>query len=98
MLRRFAVLISMATLIAAAISHPDTALADCRSTPSRAVPTHAAACVLELGARLDQQLSSLESQAYRINVAAGQYVHFVLHQRGIDVTLCLFGPGEKRIA
>ena len=98
MIGRISVLISLVTLTAAAISHPYTAMADCRSTLSRAVPTRADARVIEPGALLDQQLSSVESHAYRINVAAGNYVHFLLDQRGIDVTLSLFGPGEKRIA
>jgi tetratricopeptide (TPR) repeat protein len=52
---------------------------------------------LEAGRPIERELSGGQSHSYRITMAAGQYLHLVVDQRGIDVVVVLLAPdGEKR--
>lgn len=52
---------------------------------------------LELGKPIERELKGGEVHSYTIVLAAGQYVHLVVDQRGIDVVVTLFGPDGKQI-
>jgi len=52
---------------------------------------------LKLGDRIERELKGGEAHAYRIDLAAGQYLHAVVEQRGIDVVIRFFGPDEKQL-
>jgi tetratricopeptide (TPR) repeat protein len=47
---------------------------------------------LESGKPLERTLAGGESQSYRLALAAGQFCHIVVDQRGIDVVVALYGP------
>ena len=52
---------------------------------------------LEMGKPVEKELSGGESHSYRIALAAGQYLHIVVDQRGIDVVVALYGPDDKKL-
>ena len=52
---------------------------------------------LEAGKPLERELAGGQSHAYQIALAAGQYLHVVAEQRGIDVVVTLFGPDGKKL-
>ena len=49
------------------------------------------------GAAVERELAGGEAHAYRIMLTAGQYVHFISEQRGIDVVLVLRGPDGTQL-
>jgi tetratricopeptide (TPR) repeat protein len=51
---------------------------------------------LEPGKPIERELSGDQSHSYRIAMAAGQYLHLVVDQRGIDVVVTLFAPDGER--
>jgi CHAT domain-containing protein/tetratricopeptide (TPR) repeat protein len=53
---------------------------------------------LALGKPIERQLSGNEAHSYKIVLAANQYLHVVVEQRGIDVVVALFAPDGKKIA
>lgn len=53
--------------------------------------------VLLPGALLERELRGGEAHSYRLTLAAGQYVHAVVDQRGIEVALKLHGPDGQPI-
>jgi CHAT domain-containing protein len=53
--------------------------------------------VLELGQPIERELKGGESHSYQIALAAGQYVHVVAEQIGIDVVVKVFGPDGKLV-
>jgi CHAT domain-containing protein/tetratricopeptide (TPR) repeat protein len=57
-----------------------------------------AAPALELGKPIERELAGDQSHSYSIAVTAGQYLHVVVDQRGIDVVVTLFGPDGKKLA
>ena len=52
---------------------------------------------LELGKPIERELAGGQSHSYQITLAAGQYLHAVVDQRGIDVVVRVFGPDGKQI-
>ena len=50
---------------------------------------------LELGKPIERELAGGQSHSYQLTLAAGQYLHVVVDQRGIDVLVTLFGPDGK---
>src|SRR5690242_1868579 len=53
---------------------------------------------LEPGKPIERELDGGQSHSYRILLTAGQYVHIVVDQRGIDVVVTLVGPDGTEIA
>jgi tetratricopeptide (TPR) repeat protein/CHAT domain-containing protein len=52
---------------------------------------------LELGTPIEREMKGGESHSYRFTLTAGQYLHLVVDQRGVDVIVTLFGPDGKQI-
>ncbi len=52
---------------------------------------------LEAGKPIEREIAGGQKHYYTITLEAGQYLHLVVDQRGIDVIVTLFGPGKKRI-
>ncbi|MBA2750208.1 MAG: tetratricopeptide repeat protein, partial [Tatlockia sp.] len=53
---------------------------------------------LTLGKPIERNLAGNEAHSYKIVLAANQYLHIVVEQRGIDVVVALFAPDGKKIA
>ncbi len=53
---------------------------------------------LTLGKPIERNLAGNEAHSYKIVLAANQYLHVVVEQRGIDVVVALFAPDGKKIA
>jgi len=72
-----------------------------QSQPEQAVPPRAEASaearVLELEKPIERELAGGQAHTYQITLAAGQYLHLVTEQRGIDVVVTLYGPDDKRL-
>jgi tetratricopeptide (TPR) repeat protein len=52
---------------------------------------------LEVGKAIERNLSGGQSHWYQITLAEGQYLHFVVDQRGIDVVVVLYGPDGNKL-
>ncbi len=52
---------------------------------------------LTLGKPIERNLAGNEAHSYKIVLAANQYLHVVVEQRGIDVVVALFAPDGKKI-
>ena len=52
---------------------------------------------VELGEPIERQMHGGEAHDYRLDLAAGQYVHVVVDQLGIDVIVSVFGPDGKTV-
>ncbi len=52
---------------------------------------------LEQGKPIERALSGGQIHSYQTTLAAGQYLHVVVEQRGIDVVVVLFGPDGKKL-
>jgi hypothetical protein len=52
---------------------------------------------LEQGKPIERKLSGGEAHSYRLTLAAGQFCHMVVDQRGIDVAVAFYGPDGERI-
>src|SRR5262245_24559186 len=52
---------------------------------------------LEVGQVIPGELKGGQSHSYQISIAAGQYAHVVVDQKGIDVVVKLFAPDGKLI-
>ncbi len=51
---------------------------------------------LETGKPIERELAGGQQHLYQLSLSAGQYLHVVVEQRGIDVVVTLFGPtGQK---
>ncbi|HZS04655.1 MAG TPA: tetratricopeptide repeat protein, partial [Blastocatellia bacterium] len=55
------------------------------------------AAVLEPGKPIERELAGGQSHSYQIRLTAGQYLHLVADQRGVDVVIVLFGPDGKKL-
>ncbi len=49
------------------------------------------------GTPIERELKGSEAHSYHITLAAGQYLHAVVDQRGIDVVVTVFGPDGQTI-
>src|SRR5262249_32038291 len=56
------------------------------------------ASILEPGKAIERAMAGGEAHDYKVSLKAGQFLHVVVDQRGIDVVASLFGPDGKRIA
>jgi CHAT domain-containing protein/predicted negative regulator of RcsB-dependent stress response len=63
----------------------------------RAAPIAQESISLEPGKPIERELSGGQSHSYKITMTSGQYLHIVVEQRGIDVTVALFTPDGKKI-
>lgn len=52
---------------------------------------------LEVGQPLERSIAAGETQAYTITLAAGQYAHLVVDQRGVDVVTSIFAPTGAKV-
>jgi CHAT domain-containing protein len=52
---------------------------------------------LEAGKPIEREMAGGQKHYYKIALEAGQYLHLIVDQRGIDVVVTLFGPNDKRI-
>jgi tetratricopeptide (TPR) repeat protein len=52
---------------------------------------------LTLGVPIERELAGGETHVYQVALSAGQYLHAVVDQRGIDVVVKVFGPDGKQI-
>src|SRR6185436_10378199 len=52
---------------------------------------------LELGKPIVRELAGGEAHSYRLALAAGQFCHVVVDQRGIDVVAALYGADGDKI-
>ena len=52
---------------------------------------------LELGKAVERELKGGATHIYNLTLTAGQFVHVVVEQRGIDVVVVLIGPGEDKL-
>jgi len=46
---------------------------------------------------IERELSAGQSHSYRVLLNAGQYIHIVVEQRGVDVVVALFAPNGSKI-
>ncbi len=53
---------------------------------------------LELGKPIEAELHGGQTQLYRIQAKAGQFLHVVVLQEGIDVVVTLIDPSGKQLA
>jgi len=53
---------------------------------------------LEAGKPIEREMTGGQKHYYKIALEAGQYIHLLVDQRGIDVIVRLFGPNDKEIA
>ena len=53
---------------------------------------------LEQGKPIERELKSKETHAYKLALAAGQFLNAAVNQRGIDVVVRVFAPDEKLVA
>ncbi len=63
-----------------------------------AAPSAQESVSLELGKPVERELSGGGSHSYKITINSGQYLHVMVAQRGIDVTVALFTPDGKKIS
>src|SRR5438105_13857013 len=53
---------------------------------------------LKFGKTIERQIAGREIHNYTIPLASGQFLHAVLEERGIHVSLVLFGPDGRKVA
>ncbi|MGH7596458.1 MAG: tetratricopeptide repeat protein [bacterium] len=92
--RRFAYLYFGLLLVGALFFPFLTAIAQERADSSR---VRQEVHTLELDRPIQRGLKGGEAHLYQINLTAGQYLHVVIDQRGIDVVATLLGPDGKQI-
>jgi CHAT domain-containing protein len=51
-----------------------------------------------IGTLIDKELASGEADAFQVLVEAGQYLHIVVQQQGIEGKVALLGPGDQMVA
>ncbi|MFZ0819580.1 MAG: tetratricopeptide repeat protein [Candidatus Acidiferrales bacterium] len=62
------------------------------ATNLQSEPTH-----LELGKPIEREMRGGEKHSYKVHAEAGQFVHVVVLQKGIDVGVTLLDPSGKQI-
>jgi hypothetical protein len=75
----------LSALTFAVVPVPESALAQTQ-TPA-----------LTLGQPIEKELAAGESHSYGVNLEAGQFMFAVVNQRGIDVTVAVFGPEGEQV-
>jgi len=51
---------------------------------------------LTVGKPVEKELAGNQAHSYKIVLAANQYLHVIVEQRGIDVVVALFAPDGKK--
>jgi len=67
------------------------------SQASAAASLQADVPTLVSGETIKGRIAGGETQLFRIEVSAGQYLRVVVEQQGIDVAVALIAPGQKRL-
>ena len=52
---------------------------------------------LEVGKPIERELKGAQIHVYGLTLTAGQLLHIIVDQRGIDVVVTLFGPDRKQV-
>ncbi|MBI3423439.1 MAG: CHAT domain-containing protein [Acidobacteria bacterium] len=60
-------------------------------------PLQAQAQELELGKPVQRELTAGGTQSFQVSLTAGQFLHVVVEQRGIDVVLRLWAPDGQKL-
>jgi tetratricopeptide (TPR) repeat protein len=90
-----AILFSAALLLEPCIT-AGTALAQ-RPEPTNNLQGAGDARPLEAGKPIEREMAGGQKHYYKISLEAGQYLHLVVDQRGIDVVVTLFDPTGKKL-
>ena len=53
---------------------------------------------LVYGSAITREMASVDVHAYQLRLEAGQFVHVLVDQRGIDVVVKVYGPDGKQVA
>jgi tetratricopeptide (TPR) repeat protein len=53
--------------------------------------------ILEHGKTVEREIKGGESHTYQVALSAGQYLHTVVKQNGIELSVALFGPGNNQL-
>lgn len=53
---------------------------------------------LEYGSAITREMAGVDVHAYQLRLEAGQFVHVLVEQRGIDVVVKVYGPDGKQVA
>jgi tetratricopeptide (TPR) repeat protein len=67
------------------------------NSAKKIAPQSGEAKPLTLGVPIESNLAGGETHAYQVTLSAGQYLHTVVDQRGIDVVVKVFAPDGKQI-
>src|SRR5215469_13699162 len=65
--------------------------------PAKAQQNDSYTRAVEPGKPVERDLAGGESHSYRLTLMAGQFCHAVVDQRGIDVVVTFYGPGNEKI-
>lgn len=92
--------------VAPAYAHPNTGRLLTSIKQSQQQPTSSAGPAqndgdmrtLEAGKLIKRELAGKEAHSYQVTLAAGQYLHVIVVQRGIDVVVRAFAPDGKMLA
>jgi CHAT domain-containing protein/Tfp pilus assembly protein PilF len=68
-----------------------------QSLPLQAAQDDKARRTLEPGKPIERELAGGRMHAYQLTLVAGQFLHLVVDQRGIDVVVILYGPDGKKL-
>jgi CHAT domain-containing protein/Tfp pilus assembly protein PilF len=82
------------TINARSVLAPAQATTDLHSTRQESAEVRR----LEAGRPFERELKGGETHSYRLWLAADQYLCVTIEQRGVDVTVALFGPDGKKLA
>jgi CHAT domain-containing protein/tetratricopeptide (TPR) repeat protein len=82
-----------------AVGQPGSQAARQQGTATaKAAADQAQVRVLESGQSIAREMAGGETHAYRITLAAGQFLHVVVEQHGIDVVVRVLDPAGKQVA
>lgn len=54
--------------------------------------------LLEVGTSVEREIAHAQAHTYLIDLGAGQYLHLVVEQRGVNVAAALYAPDGKKLA
>ena len=64
---------------------------------AQTIPVSTDAARLEVGKLMERSLVGGQTEQFRIELAANQFVHVDIEQQGVDVVIHVLGPDGKRI-
>jgi CHAT domain-containing protein/Tfp pilus assembly protein PilF len=68
-----------------------------QSTTDPAIQRKQAMRPLEVGKPIEREMSEGEVHQYRVHLNAGQFLHAVVNQQGVDVLVTMVGPDSKQV-